>query len=75
MIRVNLKARSIASRLARKGMTQNSFAREVGITTGFMSQLLHGVRRPGPSTRAKILAAPSMKGLEFDDLFEVELAA
>ncbi len=75
MIRVSLNTMSVARRLARRGMTQNAFAREVGITTGFMSQLLHGVRHPGPSTREKILAAPSMEGLEFDDIFEVEVAS
>jgi len=75
MIRMNLKTDSVAMRLVRRGTTQNAFAREVGVTSGFMSQMLSGMRCPGPATRRKIMAAPSMKGFTFDDLFDIEVAA
>lgn len=75
MIRVRIRTATVISRLARSGLTQADFAREVGVTSGFVSQLLAGVRHPGPATRERILDAPCMKGFDFDDLFEVEVAA
>lgn len=54
--------------LARLNISQNELARHCGITSGYMSQLLSGVRCPGPAMRRRMLA--HIPGATFEDLFE-----
>ena len=54
--------------LARLNLSQNKLATLLGITSGFLSQLLSGKRFVGPETRQKIMQC--LPALEFDQLFE-----
>ena len=54
--------------LIRNNFSQNSFAVEVGISSGYISQIITGVRNTGPDLRKKILEKLNVK---FDDLFEI----
>jgi len=58
----------LRAELARLNLSQNELARLLGVSSGFMSQLLTGRRYPGPRTRRRLLGALSR--LTFDDLFE-----
>lgn len=53
--------------IATMNFSQNEVARRCGFTSGFMSQLLRGLRYPGPRTRARLLEALN---LSFEELFE-----
>jgi transcriptional regulator with XRE-family HTH domain len=64
---VRLKATRVRRILARKNLSQNSFANHIGTTSGYISQLLNGVRNPSPEMRLKILGA--LPPHRFDDLF------
>jgi transcriptional regulator with XRE-family HTH domain len=54
--------------IARLNLSQNELARKLGLTSGFMSQLLNGKRFAGPETRRKIM--DTLPGLAFDEVFE-----
>ena len=58
--------------LARVNRTQNGVAKECGLTSGYMSQLLGGSRCPGPEVRERLLTA--LPQLTFDQLFEEVIA-
>jgi len=68
LYRFRFKSVTLARRLARRNLSQNSLAREIGISSGFLSQLLSGARNPGPKTRTRIMAA--FPTASFDELFE-----
>ena len=53
--------------LLKKNMSQNWLAQRVGTTSGYMSQMIKGIRHPSPEMRQRILNI--LKGKEFDDLF------
>jgi transcriptional regulator with XRE-family HTH domain len=63
---VDLKRIDIGKRLARKNISQNSLAQKLGISSGYMSQLMCGVRHPSPQLRQLFL---DYFGCEFDDIF------
>jgi transcriptional regulator with XRE-family HTH domain len=65
---VTLKGPAIRRILARRHRSQNDLARALGTTSGYVSQLLAGVRTPSPLMRQKILSALG-EGYRFDDLF------
>jgi len=71
MQRIRLRGTVVSRQLAREGLSQNAFACQVGISPGYMSQLLSGKRCPGPKLRPRIQSAPSLKQLSFDELFEL----
>jgi transcriptional regulator with XRE-family HTH domain len=54
--------------IPRLNISQNELARQCGLTSGHLSQLLSGQRFAGPTVRAKLLAA--LAAFEFDELFE-----
>ena len=68
---VNLKYREFKKILARKNMSQNRFAIKVGVSSGYMSQLMSGIRNPSPSLRERILVALKMVDSQFDEIFEL----
>jgi len=70
MVKVSLNRRALEIALARKNMSQNMLAARMGISSGYMSQLMRGERHPSPMTRQKILDA--MSPLSFDDIFIIE---
>ncbi len=55
-------------RIVRKNLSQNEFARQASLSSGYMSQLLSGARCAGPKARKQIQAALPEVG--FDALFE-----
>ena len=69
-MKVAIKSKVIKSHLARKNLSQNWLAIRIGTTSGYMSQLLRGIRTPSPEMRQKILDA--LKDYAFDDLFVIK---
>ena len=69
-MRVSIRSKTIKKHLARKNLSQNWLALRVGTTSGYMSQLLRGIRTPSPEMRQKILDA--LKDYAFDDLFVIK---
>ena len=55
--------------MARQNISQNELAKRLGITSGYMSQLVCGTRYPSPKVRQKIL---DVLGIDFDDVFIIE---
>ena len=70
MNRVRLNAKAFWDAIARENMSQNEFAAKLGISSGYMSQLVCGTRYPSPRLRRRILE--SLDNLIFDDLFVLE---
>lgn len=67
---VRLNAMAVWTHLNRLNLAQNELARQVGITSGYLSQLISGTRCPSPQLRRRLLDA--LGDLPFDDLFVVE---
>ena len=70
MVKVRLNRDFIYLLLARRNMSQNSLARMLGLSSGYMAQLMNGDRCPGPKLRQRILEI--LNPLSFDDLFIIE---
>lgn len=69
---VAIRGDQIRKILARKNMSQNCFAMRLGVSSGYMSQLMSGVRNPSPVLREKILAELKMNENGFDEIFELK---
>ncbi len=69
-LRVRLNASAAWELMARQNLSQNELARRLGITSGYLSQLVNGQRYPSPSLRRRLLE--QLKGASFEDLFVVE---
>lgn len=67
--RVLLKREAFWVRLDRLNISQNELARRLGITTGHLSRLVNGQRRPSPALRRVLME--TLECQEFDDLFFV----
>lgn len=52
----------------RRNLSQNELARRCDLTSRYLSQLLNGLRCPGPAVRRRLLE--NLPGMQFDDLFE-----
>jgi transcriptional regulator with XRE-family HTH domain len=70
MVKVRLNRDFLDILLARRNMSQNSLARMLGLSTGYVAQLMNGDRYPSPKLRQRILEI--LNPLSFDDLFIVE---
>lgn len=70
MVRVKLNGLRVARLLAKKNMTQNALARQLGLSSGGLSLLINGRRSPSPEVRKRILRR--LRELKFDDLFIIE---
>lgn len=66
MKKIGLRREQVLKLLQHDNMSQNEFAQHVGITGGFMCQLLRGDRNPGPNVRQLIMDAT---GMTWDELF------
>lgn len=66
---VRLKGYIILDILARKSLSQNWLAAKLGVSSGYMSQLLSGKRSPSPKVRRRILEYLPDK--EFEELFDI----
>jgi len=69
MLKVTVKQSEVERLLAKRNLSQNAFAERLSISSGYMSQLMRGSRYPSAELRAKILR--SLRGVGFDDIFEV----
>ena len=67
-MKVKIKLRLLLTVMAKRNMSQNALAREVGITSGHFSQMLTGLKCPGPDYRQRLMDS---SGLAWDDLFEI----
>ena len=56
--------------LNRLNIAQNELARMTGISSGYLSQLMSGTRRPSADTRRKLMKALHVR--RFEDLFVLE---
>ncbi|MCY3507108.1 MAG: helix-turn-helix transcriptional regulator [Chloroflexi bacterium] len=65
---VEVKTLAFRERQARLSLSQNGLARRLGVTSGHLSLILSGRRRPSPELRGRML---SVLGASFDDLFYV----
>ena len=65
---VEVKPQAIWERQARLSLTQNGLARELGVTSGHLSLVLSGRRRPSAALRERMLR---VLRASFDDLFYV----
>ena len=70
MYRVRVNAKTLWGAIARQNMSQNEFAITLGVSSGYMSQLVCGTRSPSPKLRRKMLE--TLAPLTFDDLFVIE---
>jgi transcriptional regulator with XRE-family HTH domain len=69
MLKVAVKQTEVERLLTKRNLSQNAFAERLGISSGYMSQLMRGSRYPSAELRAKILR--SLKKITFDDVFEI----
>lgn len=56
--------------IAEKGMTLKDFAKHIGISQVYLSQILKGYRIPSPTVSAKIAKG---LGVEINDIFTVSI--
>lgn len=68
--KVRLNPYAVWDRLNRANLSQNELARQMGISSGYLSQLITGQRRPSPRMRRRLQKALDIA--RFDDLFIVE---
>jgi transcriptional regulator with XRE-family HTH domain len=69
-MKVNLKTKFVRRKLIRKNMSQNWLAIKIGVSSGYMSQLMDGSRNPSPVVRQKFLDL--FPECVFDDLFVIK---
>ena len=69
--RVRLKPEAVWSYLNRLNMSQNELARRVGISSGYLSQLMSGTRCPSATVRVRLMEALGVT--DFDALFLLEI--
>lgn len=69
MVKVYLKKDTVLNLLARKNKSQNWLAIKLGVSSGFMSQILAKKRALSPEMRERFLGY--FEGLVFDELFEI----
>ena len=69
-IRVRLNQTAVLRAIARRNMSQNMLALRVGISSGYISQLMCGTRYPSPMVREKLQSV--LNPLAFDDIFIIE---
>ena len=66
--RVTLNPAPVWALLDERGISQNELARLVGISSGYLSQLMRGTAHPSPQVRESLQRE---LGLDFDDLFTI----
>jgi len=69
---VALRSGKIKQVLARKNMSQNAFAFRIGVSSGYMSQLMSGIRNPSPLLRERLLIALKLDESDFDKIFKIK---
>ena len=69
--RVRLKPETVWKYLNRLNVSQNKLARRVGISSGYLSQLMSGTRCPSAEVRVGMMEALGVT--DFDELFILEI--
>jgi len=69
VLKVKVKTNDIERLLAKRNLSHNAFAELLGISSGYMSQLVRGERYPSAELRVKILR--SLRNVTFDEIFEI----
>lgn len=69
LLRVKLREEKIERLLARKNLSQNWLAKRIEVSSGYMSQLMNGVRYASPRVRAKLQEV--FIDSTFDELFRI----
>ena len=69
-LRVTLKPDPVWAFLEGRDISQNELARLVGISSGYLSQLMSGSAHPSPEVRQRLLRV--LGTTDFDDLFTIE---
>ena len=69
--RVKVNPDAVWDRLNRLNVTQNQLAAMVGITPGYLSQLMTGTRSPSSEVRKRLQEVLEVP--HFDDLFILEV--
>lgn len=67
---IHVKCKPLKILMLRLGITGIELSKQVGITQGYISQILSGKRSPSAPIAKHIL---SVLGCEFDDIFEIEV--
>ncbi len=69
-VKVRLNQQAILCAIAKRNMSQNMLAIRVGTSSGYISQIIRGIRHPSPAMRQKLqdVLAP----LTFDDIFLID---
>ena len=69
-LRVRLKPDPLWAFLEERDISQNELARLVGISSGYLSQLMSGGAHPSLEVRQRLLRV--LGATDFDDLFTIE---
>ena len=68
--KARLKPEAVWEQLNRRNLSQNELARQVGITSGYLSQLISGSRSPSARVRRRLQEALEID--QFEQLFRLE---
>ena len=71
-MKVYLKKEPFLKTIARKNISQNEFAKSIGLSSTYMSQILTHVRNPSAIIRRKIMKKLHLGNEFFDLLFEIK---
>ena len=71
--RVRLKPETVWKCLNRLNLSQNKLAQRVGISSGYLSQLMTGTRCPSAEVRVGLMEALGVT--DFDELFILEIVS
>lgn len=71
MVIISLKNRTkILAMIAKNGKNLNSFADEIGISSGYLSQILNGKKNPSPKIAHKIAKGI---GVNLEEVFLIKV--
>lgn len=66
-VSVRVNSLAIWEYLVRQNLAQNELAKRIGISSGYMAQLISGSRSPSPKLRRKMLEV--LSPLSFEEIF------
>lgn len=71
--RVNLKPEAVRRRLIRLNLSQSELARHVGVTSGYLSQMMKGTRCPSAEVLVRLMDV--LEVTAFGELFRVKVVS
>lgn len=69
-LKVQMNQEAVLLELARRNMSQNMLADKTRLSTGYLSQLIRGIRYASPKVRQRLQSA--LEPMTFDDIFTVK---